>query len=524
MSLAPIPIIDLFAGPGGLGEGFSRNPLGSRQKDFKIALSIEKDPYAHKTLTTRAFYRQFPEGEVPDDYYSYLQGEIDREELFKRYPEEGLVAKEEAQQRTLGEDPEISKLIGQKIKGHDKWVLIGGPPCQAYSLAGRSRMLGLVRGEEESERSFQDRKKAVQKKFESDHRHTLYREYLKIIADHSPPVFVMENVKGILSAKLNGKLIFPQIIDDLSNPCKLIKRGSRGPRYRILSLVKKSEDLFGRDLQPRDYLIKSEEYSVPQARHRVILLGVREDLSSSELDLLSPQVGPSVSSVIQNLPKLTPGVSKGSGEGAYKALSAILEEPWWPDFKENPLFANVAAKMEKVLQNAENREDRGGEFYKYTQKNSNHWYADSKLVGVPNHQTRSHIRADLWRYFFCASFAEKYHRSPSLKDFPRGLLPKHRNVEAAIKGQKFGDRFRVQCGDRAATTITSHISKDGHYFIHPDPRQSRSLTVREAARLQTFPDNYRFEGPRTQQYHQVGNAVPPLLAYQIAEIVSKVFS
>jgi DNA (cytosine-5)-methyltransferase 1 len=132
------------------------------------------------------------------------------------------------------------------------------------------------------------------------------------------------------------------------------------------------------------------------------------------------------------------------------------------------------------------------------------------------------MTSDLKRYVYASIFADAHKASPKgHKEFDLpGLAPDHKNWETG----KFSDRFRVQVEGQASSTITSHISKDGHYFIHYDPHQCRSLTVREAARLQTFPDNYFFLGNRTQQFHQVGNAVPPLLAHQIAEVVEKMIN
>ena len=170
--------------------------------------------------------------------------------------------------------------------------------------------------------------------------------------------------------------------------------------------------------------------------------------------------------------------------------------------------------------------DRGAEFIRChpVAEYRPDWFLDPAIGGVCNHTSRPHMMPDLHRYLFVASYAKVHGRSPELRDFPAELLPDHRNLEDALSRGYFDDRFRVQMSDRPATTITSHIAKDGHYFIHYDETQCRSLTVREAARLQTFPDNYYFCGPRTHQYRQVGNAVPPLLAVQIASLVARILS
>jgi DNA (cytosine-5)-methyltransferase 1 len=167
------------------------------------------------------------------------------------------------------------------------------------------------------------------------------------------------------------------------------------------------------------------------------------------------------------------------------------------------------------------RADRGREFIACQPRVDFNpaWFLDPALGGITNHVSRPHMATDLHRYLFVAAYARVQGRSPELKDFPEDLYPDHKNIDDALSKGHFDDRFRVQVSDRPSTTITSHIAKDGHYFIHYDEAQCRSLTVREAARLQTFPDNYHFCGPRTHQYRQVGNAVPPLLARQIARIV-----
>jgi len=172
------------------------------------------------------------------------------------------------------------------------------------------------------------------------------------------------------------------------------------------------------------------------------------------------------------------------------------------------------------------RADRGAEFVPWQVgiQYRPDWFVDERLAGACNHASRPHMASDLHRYLFVSCYAKVMRRSPELGDFPKPLLPKHKNVLLAHKAKYFDDRFRVQLAHRPAMTVTCHIAKDGHYYIHPDPSQCRSFTVREAARVQTFPDNYYFCGTRTAQYRQVGNAVPPLLAEQIARVVLQVLT
>lgn len=506
-----IPVIDIFAGPGGLGEGFS-SLRRNGDRAFKIKLSIEKDFFAHQTLQLRAFYRQFPHREAPEAYYDYISGLIERDQLFSKYPDQAQRASAEAWHAELGNPDFPPDVIDEKIRtalgNRINWVLIGGPPCQAYSLVGRSRRMH-------------------DPKFATDEKHFLYEQYLRIIAVHRPPVFVMENVKGLLSAKVKEEGIFQKILDDLKNPLRAVdgRAEYRGTplNYRLVSMVVRNGAPLGVHA-PEDFVVCAEKYGIPQARQRIIILGIRSEYDKVP-QLLRARPAVSIEDVISDLPRLRSGLSKelDTPESWRNALLSIGTSTWLQSPKVTP---DHRRKILELLLDIPENLVRGEEFMRparRTLRAHTRWFSDDKLRAVCNHTTRGHIRSDLHRYFFASTFGGIHGRSPLLSDFPEDLLPLHENVQEALEGTKFNDRFRVQIKGRPSTTITSHICKDGHYFIHYEPTQCRSLTVREAARLQTFPDNYFFEGPRTQQYHQVGNAVPPLLARQIAERVFTLF-
>lgn len=495
----PVPIIDLFAGPGGLGEGFARRRNENGDFCFRIGLSIEKDPVAHRTLTLRAVFRLLQGTSEIAHYYRYITGHIEETE-FREIPSVAAAfekASKEAQCLELGKSDEayIDHQIREALEKEQVWVLIGGPPCQAYSVAGRSR-----RSKDEN--------------FQNDEKHFLYKEYLRIIKAHKPTVFVMENVKGLLSSKHSGNSMFEQIIKDLSRPADDLE-------YEIRSFTKPGDS---DSLDPLDYIISAEQYGIPQRRHRVILLGVRKGVGVPEHVLLKQVDSPvTVKQAIGGLPRLRSKLSKAdSFEDWAKAIEqASSHLDGWLDERKDRM-------IEMMRSNALTISDlpTGGKFLLTVENTATdaiefeHWVSDEKLGGVCQHESRGHMSSDLMRYMFSACHAKAYGRSPLLDEFPRELLPNHSNVKEDAPAQiPFKDRFRVQCIAEPASTVVAHIAKDGHYYIHYDPSQCRSLTVREAARLQTFPDNYFFEGNRTEQYTQIGNAVPPLLANKLAQIV-----
>ena len=503
----PVPFIDIFAGPGGLGEGFSALKEGGRHA-FSPALSIEMEPRAHETLTLRSFYRQFKHGgrPIPKMYFQHLRGEFSREELFTRYGDESAAAKSEAQQLELGgsgkenSTARVDKLIGTALDGHDTWILLGGPPCQAYSLVGRSRMGGISK---------------------DDPRVSLYKQYLRILALHRPAAFIFENVKGLASSKLKDRQIFQEVLSSLEQPARhlaedksfKIPSRKKGATYRLYGLVPSDDLLDGQVHSLQQFLIKAEDFGIPQARHRIIIIGVRDDLCSVRPGKLTPSRRVPVTEVLDGLPELRSGLSRGKDSGPlwHNAVHRTLNRLAKADSADRKAVAKVLDEFEGSILT------RGAEFVaaEVSSGFQKKWYLNKRLGGACNHATRGHMEEDLHRYLYSSVIAARDQSSPKLADFPDELLPRHRNA----KGKDFVDRFRVQMADRPATTITSHISKDGHYFIHPDPFQCRSLTVREAARIQTFPDDYLFCGPRTSQYTQVGNAVPPLLAHKIAKVL-----
>ena len=625
-------IIDVFAGPGGLGEGFSAYQNDCGEFPFEIALSVEMESYAHQTLRLRAFLRHFLQAGrgLPAIYVDYVTGktpwlgellafrhfdddksenDVRAWELLdpKHYcPEAWQAALEaysadwqeiekavkkalyEARRMTLGEADEekIHSSIAEAVRDDLPTILIGGPPCQAFSTVGRSRRKGHVT---QNAVEMEDGTKQWQQ--ERDGRTWLYQEYIKIIDEFKPDIFVMENVRGMLSAKIKvedgeKEHVWKRIFQDLHQPALTLGKPADGLEYHIYSLAADQNYRGGEvAVDGHQFVLHAEEFGIPQSRERVILLGVRADKSDlldedfiTCLQKIDSNEQTSVKNAIEDLPALRAKVGcqehfdAETGKTRRTNINKDDEKQFWHQHLGKQLTgiarrlaktgdshqekvgklmsivnANHKAHFKKThmvtdfdpvsLERTKNSIQKFAEidFSKIqgdlfddehfdTQEQLRQWYSHCALQGyVLNHEARSHMDSDLGRYLYSSCYAlivpgEGERESPRLPELQEvGLDPKGHKNQAS-----FLDRFRVQVWDKPATTVTSHIAKDGHYFIHPDPSQMRSMTVREAARLQTFPDNYFFEGPRTAQFTQVGNAVPPLLAKQVAEVVSNI--
>ncbi|MDE0533106.1 MAG: DNA cytosine methyltransferase [Albidovulum sp.] len=510
-------VIDLFAGPGGLGEGFSEHRTLDGHRPFNIALSVENNKAAWRTLRLRAFLRRFGD-EFPPRYYKFLADGGTEPDWGKLHPAEWQAACSEVQLQTLGTpeaaaalQPVLAKLAGERRLGT---VVIGGPPCQAYSLVGRARNRGVP--------TYDPAK---------DKRHFLYSEYILILKKLQPAAFVMENVKGMLSASVKGQAIFEQILNDLR------KCGSNG-NYVLLPFDTRSKP--GTDLhanwKPQDFIVRSERFGVPQSRHRVIIIGLHHDLAANlptrswSPECLERTELASVENVLRSLPHLRSGLSRSTDNSdawrvvVDRAMTQVCKVMSNSNEPGADKVHKRACELLTYFRLVGHELPRKSRHYRNERGNCpqalHDWLVDPHLKGLANHESRSHMPRDLARYFFASVHAEIHGRSPNASAFPAELAPNHRNWSTG----KFADRFRAQPWSSPSSTVTSHIAKDGHYYIHPDPLQCRSLTVREAARLQTFPDNYMFAGNRTEQYVQVGNAVPPFLARQVAAFVHSLLS
>ncbi len=405
-----INIIDVFAGAGGLSEGF-------RQEQFNVLLHVEMNHDATLTLKTReAFYYLRSQGKL-NSYANYLNGTISRDQLYNMIPEElfSKVLNVEINEDTIDT---IFNRIDSNLNKKKLHGIIGGPPCQAFSMIGR-----VVNESKKPE----------------DKRIYLYEYYVKFLQKYQPEFFVFENVKGLLSFK-NDK-------DELLLPIILKAFSDQG--YSV------SNDI-----------VNSSEYGVPQNRERLFVFGYRKDLNYDDFfKSLSTrkEVPIKIKDLFSDLPSMKPGESKN--EYIINTKSDYLRSKI-RKYLDFPLTANISRT----------HNDRDLKIYKLV--------LESKKKG-------KQLRYD---------------------ELPN-TLKTHKNTTAFI------DRFKALDENGYSHTIVAHIAKDGHYYIHPDLEQNRSITVREAARIQTFADDYYFEGSRSANFVQIGNAVPPVLSEKIAATI-----
>ena len=409
-----LKFLDLFAGGGGLSEGFV-------QAGFHPVAHVESDPAACFTLRTRMAFHGLKRHDDLDVYSRYLGGALTREEFYAKVPDDAArsVINAEIGNQTL---PNIFRHVDELLEGQKLDLIIGGPPCQAYSLVGRSRDHRRMRG---------------------DRRNYLYIQYAAFLKRYKPLFFVFENVAGLLSARDHDGHRYFDAMQTL---------------FRISGYKTEVKTLLAKD------------YGVLQNRKRVFLVGRR-----------------------------------GGKEGFFPE-----PEKWRPNATVNEVFSDLP----------ELEAGAGDSRPCVTKPYRGTWQHDAGIrndaIPVTWHQARPHSKQDLEIYRIAVELWNSERKRLRYNDLP-SRLKTHRNRRS------FGDRFKVVASNlEHSQTVVAHIAKDGHYYIHPDIGQNRSITPREAARLQTFPDDYYFESrngvpARTPVFGQIGNAVPVLLARKVAQ-------
>lgn len=403
--------IDLFAGAGGLSEGFIR-------EGFNPIAHVEMNKEAAETLKTRLAFHYLDNNGNVNKYYSYLKREITREELWNNMPQEYIlsVINNEITKKTIGD---IFKNIDEQLGTKKVDVIIGGPPCQAYSLVGRSRDPNRMSG---------------------DKRNYLFRHYAEFLVRYKPKYFVFENVLGLLTAG-NKKYLKEMLC--------LFEEVGYSADYKVLN---------------------AEDYGVLQRRRRVIIIGRKGKTKFEFPELEKIENNWQIKKdLFTDLPNLLPGQEM-----------------------------NVAKYTKKINEYQQRTKIRNG------------------VEFTTQHLTRQHNERDLEIYSIAIDKWLNKNERLKYNDLPK-RLQSHNNTEA------FLDRYKVVDPFGHSHTVVAHISKDGHYYIYPDKKQVRSISVREAARIQSFPDNYFFEGGRTAAFKQIGNAVPPLMAENIAAAIRRFF-
>lgn len=405
--------IDLFAGAGGLSEGFIR-------AGFKPIAHVEMNKDACDTLKTRSVYHYLRAINRLSDYQKYLKGEITRNEYWSLVPDNVIepIINKEISNHTLDSIFQIidSRLINEKVD-----IVIGGPPCQAYSVAGRAR----------------DPKGML-----DDPRNHLYKYYVEFLKRYKPKMFVFENVPGILSANNGG----------------------------YLNLIFESVRETGYELEFK--ILNSKNFNVLQDRKRVIIIGWKKSMKLSYPNFIETEVQFKVlKDLFSDLPKLK------NGQGEFGLTNYSSE-------------ATDYLKLSKIR-------------------------TDNNFT--TQHISRPNNPNDLEIYQIAVKKWINEKKRLNYAELPKRLI-KHSNTSS------FTNRFQVVNHDGVSHTVVAHIAMDGHYYIHPDPVQNRSISVREAARIQSFPDDYHFESSRTAAFKQIGNAVPVLMAEGIANKIKELLN